>query len=229
MTHFGLIFLLLAGLAAKSHCAARAAALARACIEVAGGPPATQPADRANGVSVHGTVRAKGLLLPAEMVVYLEPIAPLPGPAAPASRVRVSQKGAQFSPALTVVSVGQTVEFVNDEDRPVEHNVFSNAVAGRFDLGVFPPGQGRTVVFDKPGAVVLYCSIHKFMDGIVYVCPAPLFSKIDSDGTYRIDDVPAGKYTLKTWQRRRRFPEQAVALDVVAVQDLGVDLELHRK
>ena len=56
--------------------------------------------------------------------------------------------GAQFSPALTVVSVGQTVEFVNDEDRPVEHNVFSNASAGRFDLGIFPPGQGRGIDID---------------------------------------------------------------------------------
>jgi len=154
---------------------------------------------------------------------------PMSQPAAPTTRVRVSQKGAQFSPALTVVSVGQTVEFVNDEDRPVEHNVFSNALAGRFDLGIFPPGQGRNEVFDKPGPVVLFCSIHKFMDGVVYVCPAPLFSRVDADGNYRIEDVPAGKYTLKSWQRRRRFPELAVPLDVATGQDVSSDLDLHRK
>ena len=83
--------------------------------------------------------------------------------------------------------------------------------------------------FDKPGPVVLYCSIHKFMDGVIYVCPTPLFSRVDGEGRFRIEGVRPGGYTLKTWQRRKRFPEQSMTLKVQASADLMVDLEMRRK
>jgi plastocyanin len=182
----------------------------------------------AGGVSVQGTVRAVGQPLPPDVVVYLEAVDPSVHFEVPKRRVRVSQKGAQFSPALTVVCVGQTVDFVNDEDRPIEHNVFSNAANARFDLGLFPPGESRPVSFDQSGPVVLACSIHKFMDGAVYVCPNPLFSRVDNDGSYRIDGVPPGQYTIKTWQRRRRFPEVSMTIGVSGAT-MTQDLELKRK
>lgn len=206
---------------------------APATVGVAETAGATQAPSQANDGVVQGTVQgaihAEGQSLPGEMVVYLEPSAPVSGAAAPQKRVRISQKGAQFSPAFTVVSVGQAVEFVNDEDRAVEHNVFSNAPNAQFDFGLFPAGESRTWVFDKPGPVVLYCSIHKFMDGVIYVCPTPYFCRVDADGRYRIEDVPAGEYTLKTWQRRRRFPEQSIAIKVGPGQSVTADLDLHRK
>src|SRR3954471_14704498 len=112
--------------------------------------PSTQPAG-----AVTGKVTSEGEVPLHELVIYLEspdaarPLPP-PGPA-----VKVSQKGAQFAPPLSIIMVGQSVDFPNDEDRLIEHNVFSNAPAKRFDLGLYPPGQSRTVTFDKPGAVFL--------------------------------------------------------------------------
>jgi len=155
----------------------------------------TRPVDlrtAESAVVVQGTIRAQGQPLPAETIVFLEPKDATRHFPVPATRARISQKGAQFSPALTVVSVGQSVEFVNDEDRSVEHNVFSNASGSAFDLGLFPPGQSRSVAFDTAGPIVLYCSVHKFMDGVVYVCPTSLFSRVDNDGHYRIEGVPPG-------------------------------------
>jgi len=179
---------------------------------------------------VTGTVHAQIQPVPPEMLVYLEPKDPARKFPAPEKRVRISQKGAQFSPAFSIVSLGQTVEFLNDEDRTVEHNVYSNAVNNSFDFGLYPPGQSKTFVFDHPGPVVLYCSIHKFMDGAIFVCPTPLFSKVDpADGRYRIEGVPPGEYTLQTWQRRRRFPELSIPVKVDAGQTRTTDLELRRK
>jgi len=40
-----------------------------------------------------------------------------------------------------IVTVGQAVDFLNDEDRLIEHNVFSNSPAKRFDLGLYRPGR----------------------------------------------------------------------------------------
>jgi plastocyanin len=165
------------------------------------------------------------------MVVYLEAPDPSQAVVAPVEKaaVKVLQKGAKFSPALAIVTVGQSVEFVNDEDRLIEHNVFSNAPAKKFDLGMYPPGQSRSVMFDKPGPVLLYCSIHRYMDGVIFVSPTPYSSLVSPDATYRIEGVPAGKWVVKTWQRRRRFKEATVPITAESGGTLSVNLELHKR
>jgi plastocyanin len=185
--------------------------------------PTTQPA-----ASISGKISASADIPNIEMVVYLIPAegtAALPPPATP---VKVSQRGAKFSPALAIITVGQQVDFVNDEERLIEHNVFSNAPPKRFDLGMYPPGQSRSVVFDKPGAVLLYCSIHRYMDGVVFVTPSGLFSRVAPDGTYRIDNVPDGKWTLSTWQRRKRFKEISMPVQIEQGKSMAIDLELKK-
>jgi plastocyanin len=210
-------------------CLARFSSIALALLagatHVRAAAPTTQPAS-----AVKGTVNAESEVPLSEMVVFLEspdPKRPMPPPST--QPVKVSQKGAQFQPKLTVVTIGETVEFPNSEDKPIEHNVFSNSPAKRFDLGLYGPGKSKSMTFDKPGAVMLYCSIHRYMDGVVYVAPTPYTSLVDKDGRYEIKNVPPGKWTVKTWQRRRRFPEQTVPVDVQVGKPATVDLELKRK
>lgn len=191
--------------------------------------PAKQPKDKPVLSAVKGTVTATSEVPLSEMVVYLEsPDADRPMPAAPKA-VDVSQKGAKFEPRITVITVGQTVNFLNDEDRRIEHNVFSNSPAKRFDLGLYGQGESKAVTFDKPGPVFLYCSIHRYMDGVVFVSPTPYTSLVDKEGRYQMNGVPPGKWTVRTWQRRRRFPEKTVAVTVEAGKPAVVDLELKRK
>ena len=187
-------------------------------------PPATQP-----GTSVSGVVTSESEVPLSEMVVFLEspdPDRPMPPATQP---VRVSQKGAQFEPRLVIVAVGQSVDFLNDEDRPIEHNVFSNSPTKRFDLGLYRPGESRAVMFDKPGPVFLFCSIHRYMDGVIFVSPTPFTSRVDKDAHYSIDNVPPGNWVLKTWQRRKRFPEKTIPITVDASKPAAVNLELKRK
>jgi len=85
------------------------------------------------------------------MVVYLVPddnqtIVP------PKETAKISQKDAHFAPSMLIICVGQSVDFLNDEERLIEHNVFSNSPTKQFDLGLYKPGEGRTVTFDKTGA-----------------------------------------------------------------------------
>src|SRR5205814_6807739 len=147
-----------------------------------GAQPATQPTG-----TIMGAVTSQGEVPLSEMVIYLESPDAKRQIAIPKETVKVSQKGAKFSPAIVIVCAGQTVDFLNDEDRPIEHNVFSNTPAKRFDLGLYKPGEARSVVFDKTGAVFLYCSIHRYMDGVVYVAPTPYTSRVADDGTYKIE------------------------------------------
>ena len=70
------------------------------------------------------------------------------------------------------------------------------------------PRNSQSVTFDKPGPVRLFCSIHRYMDGMVYVCPTPFFAHVQKDGHYEIGNVRPGEYVTKTWQRERRYLEQ---------------------
>jgi plastocyanin len=186
--------------------------------------PTTQPAG-----AVSGKVTSQGEVPLSEMVVYLESPDPKRQVGIPKNPVKVSQKGAKFSPPVVIVCVGQSVDFLNDEDRAIEHNVFSNAPAKRFDLGLFPPGESRSVNFDKPGAVFLYCSIHRHMDGVVFVSPTPYTSRVNEDGTWKIEGIPPGIWLVKTWQRRRRFPELSTPILSEPGKVATADLELRRK
>jgi plastocyanin len=217
-------------------CAVVVAVLLYALASTPSAGQATRPSTRPSGAptgapagSVAGTITAASDVPMTEMVVFLEspdPSRPMPPPP-PA--VTVSQKNAQFDPPLLVVTAGQAVEFPNDEDRPIEHNVFSNSAAKRFDLGLYPPGESKSVVFDEPGAVYLYCSIHRYMDGVIFVAPTPYTSRVGNDGTYRIEHVPSGEWVVKTWQRRRRFPERTAPVTIEPGQAATVDLELKRR
>lgn len=189
-----------------------------------GAAPSTQPVG-----TISGKVTSPGEVPLSEMVVYLESPDPNRQIEIPKRTVNVSQKGAKFDPGLVIVSVGQTVDFLNDEDRLIEHNVFSNSITKQFDLGLYKPGESRSVTFDKPGAVFLYCSIHRHMDGAVFISPTPFTSRVDKDGNYRIEGVPPTIWLVKTWQRRRRFAELSVPVLVQANATATADLELHRK
>jgi plastocyanin len=196
----------------------------------------TQPAKKAqaaapaNGGGISGRVTVPaGQKLP-EMIVYLESADPKYTFRPPAAPILVSQQGAKFSPGLLVVPVGTQVDFSNDEKKPVEHNVFSNSEAKKFDLGLYNPGDPiKPVTFDKPGPIRLRCSIHRYMDGVVYVTPTPYFSTVGSDGAFAIAGVAPGAYKLKTWQRSQRYREQEIPVTAAVGKPAVVSVEMSRK
>ena len=182
--------------------------------------------ERATG-AVAGRVTAATGKLP-DMIVYLEPLDPSVALAPPDKVEVVSQKGAKFAPSLLVIARGQTVEFRNDEQRPIEHNVFSRSPSKPFDLGLFPPPDAKRVTFSDAGPVQLYCSIHRYMDGVIYVCPTPLFATVGPDGSFSIEHVPSGQWKLRTWQRSARFNDVEQTVRVEADGRATVNVEMKR-
>jgi len=59
------------------------------------------------------------------------------------------------------VNVGDTISFRNMD--PWFHNVFSLSEIKTFDLGSYPKGQAKDVVFNKTGTVEVECAIHPQM------------------------------------------------------------------
>ena len=142
-------------------------------------------------------------------VVYLEGAFPRP---ASLPTKQVAQKDLTFVPALLPIRVGTSVEFPNLDD--TYHNIFSYSPAKRFDLGRYR-AEERPIpvqVFDKPGLVTLRCDIHEHMRGLILVLNTPYFAMTDTDGHFRLSELPAGRYTLKAWIDSRTTREKAVEL-----------------
>lgn len=123
---------------------------------------------------------------------------------------KISQKGAVFSPHVLPVQVGTTVEWPNQDE--IFHNVFSISESKQFDLGLYKQPEVKHVLFDKPGRVDVFCSIHKAMNCIVLVLENPFFASTDDQGRYTIANVPAGTYKLKAWHERLPSSTQEIVV-----------------
>ena len=109
----------------------------------------------------------------------------------------MDQRNETFVPHVLAVTTGTTVDFPNS-DR-IYHNVFSLSKARPFDLGRYAVGRSKSVRFDRPGIVRVFCDIHSHMSAFILVFSHPFFSVTGADGRYRIENVPPGSYTLVAW------------------------------
>jgi plastocyanin len=141
-----------------------------------------------------GTVQISGNPAP-YTVVWLEASG---APAAGASRVVLDQRNLAFVPHVLAVRVGTAVDFPNNDT--VFHNVFSFRDGKKFDLGMYPKGMSKRIVFDRPGLARLFCNIHPNMAAYVMAVDSPYFAVSDDQGSFTITGIPAGTYTYHAWR-----------------------------
>ena len=188
-----------------------------------------QPA-RAEGAGavVRGTVHVKERSLFSGLrdrgdrsgaVVYLTGFTQ-PGQSEPAT---LGQRNEKFEPKLLPIVAGQTVVFPNF-DR-LYHNVFSVSPVKPFDLGQYrssdPP---RSVVFENPGLVPVYCNIHPTMISYLVVLENRAFAVTGPDGRFELSGAPAGPVTVNAWIPGA--PRVSQELTLAAGTESEVELEL---
>ena len=114
--------------------------------------------------------------------------------------------------------MGTTVDFPNS-DRTY-HNVFSLSKARRFDLGRYGRGQSKSVRFDRPGVVRVFCDIHSHMSAFILVFAHRFFAVTDAEGRYRIDGLPPGAYTVVAWNDGQERETRTVQVNEGAATEL---------
>ncbi|HXJ06248.1 MAG TPA: carboxypeptidase regulatory-like domain-containing protein [Candidatus Acidoferrum sp.] len=185
-----------------SGIAARAVVAAGIALTVVG-------AVRAN--EIKGKVSVQGIKSAANIAVYVDAI-PDKKFEAPKEHIVVDQRKMSFIPHVVAVQQGTTVDFLNSDS--VGHNVYWPSISGnkslKHNLGTWPQGDKKPFQFNDLGVASLLCNVHPEMSGYVVIVPTPYFTVTDKDGNFEIKNVPAGKYTLKTWSEDGKPTTQGV-------------------
>jgi plastocyanin len=125
-------------------------------------------------------------------------------------RVRMDQRNETFVPHVLAVSAGTVVDFPNND--PTYHNVFSLSRVKPFDLGRYAAGRSKSVLFDRPGIVRVFCDIHSHMNAWILVFAHRFFALTDDAGRYRIEGIPPGTYTVRVWNEAVATESQTTTL-----------------
>jgi plastocyanin len=123
---------------------------------------------------------------------------------ASAAPVVIDQKGCEYLPYIAAVQTGQKVVVKNSD--PVLHNVHTTPKAeGNKEMNKAQlPGAAELVfTFDKPEEFLRFkCDVHAWMFTYLTVFDHPYFAVSGADGTFKIPNVPAGKYKVVANHRK---------------------------
>ncbi len=116
--------------------------------------------------------------------------------------VVIDQRGCVYAPRVVGVRAGQVLQIKNSD--ALMHNV--HGLSGKdnsFNVG--QPAAGMVYQWKAKNEEImvhLKCDIHNWMNAYIGVVTNPYFAVSDTMGTFQIDKVPPGTYTLQAWHER---------------------------
>jgi hypothetical protein len=140
-----------------------------------------------------------------DTVVALEGITQGKAPALP--NPTLDNRSCMMIPRVQGVMVG--TEMVIQNSDPFLHTTRGRLPDFKQDFNlVFPkgtPAKEQKIRF--PGVIAVTCDTHAHMRAYILSFEHPYFAVTDGDGRFRIDQVPAGSYTLRAWHEGWRVLE----------------------
>ena len=131
---------------------------------------------------------------------------------APQTPVTLDQKGCMYAPHVVALMVGQPFQIANSD--PTMHDIHpilrNNAP---FSLSELPGRPAVKTVFQYPefGASV-GCMIHPWMQAYLFVFDQPYFAVTTTDGTFALNNLPPGTYTIEAWHEPNQTIDRTVVL-----------------
>ncbi len=134
----------------------------------------------------------------ANVVVYVSQ--GLIGSEAPSSQpVQLEQKGCQYFPHVVAVDVGQHMKILNSDQ--ALHNIHPLATKNAsWNKSQMPGGQPLDVTWaSEEVPVPVKCNVHPWMQAYIVVVKGP-YGVTDDSGSFKLENLPPGNYTLTAWQ-----------------------------
>ncbi len=132
--------------------------------------------------------------------------------AAPAEPVVFDQHGCMYTPHVFGIQVDQTLKILNSD--PFQHNIHALPETNRpFNFSMPKQGDERERVFKVPEVMVkIKCDVHPWMGAWAGVLGHPYYSVSGDDGTFHLNNLPAGNYVIEAWHEQYGTATQTVTL-----------------
>lgn len=179
-----------------------------------------------NAGSITGVVTCARMRNNADAIVFIETVGDNKFPPA-AEHAIIDQLNLTFVPHVIAVQKGTTIDFPNSD--AVRHNVFSPPKSPlQFNLGTYPQGVIKEVLFDVAGETPLNCNVHAEMSCFAVALENPYFAVTDRDGKYVIEDVPPGTYVVKTWHEKLSEVSQEITVEAGKASTANFELKKRK-
>ena len=126
----------------------------------------------------------------------------------------IDQKGCLYAPRVVGLQVGQPLKFLNSD--PTLHNVHGMPKINapwNYAMPKFVK-QKENKDLTKPEVMIsVKCDVHPWMAGYVGVLSHPFFATTGKDGSFTIEGLPPGEYTIEAWQEKLGAQTAKVKVD----------------
>jgi plastocyanin len=189
-----------------------------ACTQARAGTPAT---------TENVVVGANGGL--ANVVVYISQGLTGNEAAISSQPATMDQKGCVYVPHVVAMNAGQHLTVLNSDK--TTHNIHPqpNPTGGNAQWNKSQiPGSGAFDVTwsNEEVAIPVKCNIHPWMHGYIAVVKGP-FGLSSDTGSFKLDNVPPGSYTLTAWQET--YGTQTQKVTVVGGKPVTTDFTFKAK
>jgi len=121
----------------------------------------------------------------------------------PPATVQVKQQDCMYVPRVQGAVAGQTVEVENGDK--TMHNVHTykgqETILNQGQPAGSPPIKKDSIA-SEAAVLKFKCDVHPWMAGFLVVTDHPFFNVTGAEGTFKLDKVPAGKYTIEAWHSK---------------------------
>lgn len=137
----------------------------------------------------------------------------------PSTPVVLDQQGCQYHPHVFGVQVGQPVQVVNSD--PTLHNVHAKPSANQeFNTGQPIQGMKFSRTFSTKEVMIPFkCDVHGWMHAYAGVLDHPFFAVTGADGSFALQGLPPGTYTIEAWHETLGTQTQTVTLGAKETKD----------
>lgn len=129
----------------------------------------------------------------------------------PREPVVIDQKGCMYQPHVLAMQTNQPLVVVNDDN--TTHNIHPLPANNREWNKAEPPGAKTEETFAREEiAIPVKCNIHPWMRGYVAVFKHPYFVVTSKDGSFNLNNLPPGTYTIKVWHEKLGTSTQTITV-----------------
>jgi plastocyanin len=144
----------------------------------------------------------------------------------PSEKVVFDQIGCIYTPHVLGIQTDQELEVRNSD--PTLHNVHSLSEKNpQFNVAQPIKGMKLTKKFAKPEVFKVKCEVHTWMGAYIGVFNHPYFTVTGDDGSFSLQKLPAGDYTIEAWHEQ--FGTQTMKVSVGAKDSKTADFTFKGK